>query len=183
MIQPLARSAGRLIHWSIRDITQPASHIAIKSVPTCLNCHSFSADGKTMGIDVDGPGNDKGMYAIMPVSKHMVMDNKNVVHWNMDGQVGTTRVGFMSRVSPDGKYVLSSFAPPSKNFAKSYYTVNYKDYRFLQTFYPTRGILEWYSPATGKRQPLPGADDPNYVQTGGVWSPDGQWIVFARAEA
>jgi len=183
VIQPLSRSAGRLVHWSIRDITQPASHIAIKSVPTCLNCHSFSADGKTMGIDVDGPGNDKGMYAIMPVSKHMVLDNKNVVHWNMDGQVGTTRVGFMSRVSPDGRYVLSSFAPPSKTFGSSYYTVNYTDYHFLQTFYPTRGILEWYSPASGRRENLPGADDPNFVQTGGVWSADGKWIVFARAAA
>jgi tetratricopeptide (TPR) repeat protein len=183
VIQPLSRSAGRLVHWSIRDITQPASHIAIKSVPTCLNCHSFSADGKTMGIDVDGPGNDKGMYAILPVSKHMVMDNKNVVRWNMDGQVGTTRVGFMSRVSPDGKYVLSSFAPPSEGFSTSYYTVNYTDYHFLQTFYPTRGILEWYSPATGRREPLPGAADPNYVQTGGVWSADGKWIVFARAQS
>ena len=36
---------------------------------------------------------------------------------------------------------------------------------------------------SGKRQPLPGADDPRYVQTDGVWSPDGKWIVFARAEA
>jgi Flp pilus assembly protein TadD len=32
-------------------------------------------------------------------------------------------------------------------------------------------------------QPLPGADDPRYVQAGGVWSPDGKNVVFARAEA
>jgi Tol biopolymer transport system component len=57
------------------------------------------------------------------------------------------------------------------------------DYRFLQVFYPTRGILEWYDRATGLRNPLPGADDPRYVQTDGVWSPDGKYIVFARAEA
>ena len=50
-------------------------------------------------------------------------------------------------------------------------------------FYPTRGILAWYSRATGRREPLPGADDPRYVQTDGVWSPDGKFIVFARAEA
>ena len=183
IVQPLSASAIPLIQWRLRDIRKLESRVVLKNVHTCVNCHSFSTDGKTMGVDVDGPGNDKGMYAIMPVSKHMVMENKNVVHWNMDGQVGTTRVGFMSRVSPDSKYVLSSFAPPTKGFSSSYYTVNYKDYHFLQTFYPTRGILEWYSPATGKRQPLPGADDPNYVQTGGVWSPDGKWIVFARAEA
>jgi len=30
---------------------------------------------------------------------------------------------------------------------------------------------------------LPGADDPRYVQTDGVWSPDGKYVVFARAEA
>jgi Tol biopolymer transport system component len=57
------------------------------------------------------------------------------------------------------------------------------DYHFLQVFYPTRGILEWYSRATGQRQPLPGADDPEFVQTDGVWSPDGKYIVFARAGA
>ena len=50
-------------------------------------------------------------------------------------------------------------------------------------FYPTRGILAWYSRATGQREPLPGADDPRYVQTNGVWSPDGKYVVFARAEA
>jgi tetratricopeptide (TPR) repeat protein len=60
---------------------------------------------------------------------------------------------------------------------------NFTDYRFLQVFYPTRGILEWYSRETGRREPLPGADDPNYVQTDGVWSPDGKWVVFARAIA
>ena len=60
---------------------------------------------------------------------------------------------------------------------------NFKDYRFLQVFYPTRGILAWYNRATGKLQPLPGADDPRYVHTDAVWSPDGKYLVFARAEA
>ena len=60
---------------------------------------------------------------------------------------------------------------------------NFKDYRFLQVFYPTRGILSWYSRQTGVLRPLPGADDPRFVQMGAVWSPDGQYLVFARAEA
>jgi len=50
-------------------------------------------------------------------------------------------------------------------------------------FYPTRGILCWYSRATGLLQPLPGADDPRFVQMGAVWSPDGRYLVFARAHA
>ena len=30
---------------------------------------------------------------------------------------------------------------------------------------------------------MPGADDPRYVQTDAVWSPDGKYVVFTRAEA
>jgi tetratricopeptide (TPR) repeat protein len=182
-IQPLSASAIHLIHWRLRDIRQTESHTVLKDVPTCLNCHSFSRDGKTMGIDLDGPNNDKGLYALAPTARHISIENKNVVQWNTDGRVGKTRVGFMSQVSPDGQYVVSTFAPPSLDFPQSYYTINFKDYRFLQVFYPTKGILEWYSKAAGRRQILPGAADPHYVQTGGVWSPDGKWIVFARAAA
>ena len=182
-VQPLAPSAIHLIHWRVRDITQPESHTVLKDMPTCANCHSFSMDGKTMGIDVDGPSNDKGLYAVVSVRPHTVIENKDVVQWNKDGQPGLSRVGFMSQVSPDGRYVISTFSPPSLDVPRSYFITNFKDYRFLQVFYPTRGILEWYSRATGKRQPLPGADDPQYVQTDGVWSPDGKYIVFARAMA
>jgi Flp pilus assembly protein TadD len=59
----------------------------------------------------------------------------------------------------------------------------YDFWGFGQVFYPTRGILAWYSKATQKLQPLPGADDPEYVQTCAFWSPDQSFIVFARAKA
>jgi len=59
----------------------------------------------------------------------------------------------------------------------------YPDYGFGQVFYPTRGVLAWYSRETGKLNPLPGADDPNFVQTSAFWSPDGKWLVFSRAAA
>ena len=65
----------------------------------------------------------------------------------------------------------------------NYYVANFKDYRFLQVFYPTRGILASYSRETGKLTPLPGADDPRYVHTGAAWSPDGGFLVFSRAGA
>jgi Tol biopolymer transport system component len=98
--------------------------------------------------------------------------------------VGAVRVGFISQVSPDGSYILSTFAGPAvKSLIDSYYVTNFLDYRFLQVFYPTRGILEYYDRKDRLRHPLPGADDPKYVQTDGVWSRDGNWIVFARALA
>jgi tetratricopeptide (TPR) repeat protein len=185
VIKPLAQDAIQLIQWRLRDISQQRSRVALEKIPTCANCHSFSLDGKTMGMDMDGPANDKGLYALVPLKQETVINASDMVNWNPGGdrQVSLNRVGFMSQVSPDGKYVLTtvtrSDGPPQSNF----YVVNFKDYRFLQVFYPTSGILAWYSRETGRRHPLPGADDPRYVQTDGVWSPDGKWIVFARAEA
>ena len=82
----------------------------------------------------------------------------------------------MSQVSPDGEYVVTTLNSQE-------YVANFTDYRFLQVFYPTRGILAWYGKATGRIQALPGADDPRYVQAGCTWSPDGKYLVFSRAEA
>lgn len=183
VVQPLAPDAVHLINWRLRDIGQPESRIILHDMPTCANCHSFSGDGKTMGMDVDGPRNDKGLYAVVSLRPQTVIRNEDILAWNTDQVVGQSRVGFMSQVSPDGQYVLTTFAGPQHDLPSTYFVTNFKDYRFLQVFFPTRGILAWYNRATGKRQPLPGADDPRYVQTDGVWSPDGKYIVFARAEA
>jgi Flp pilus assembly protein TadD len=59
----------------------------------------------------------------------------------------------------------------------------YRNYGFGQVFFPTRGVLAWYSRESGKLTPLPGADDPNFVQTSAFWSPDGKYLVYSRATA
>lgn len=179
VIKPLAPTAMHLIAWRLRNVGEPRSRLLLEGMHTCANCHSFSRDGKTLGMDLDGPGNDKGLYAIASIRPQMSIRNEDVISWTSfrdAEQGGTMRIGFMSQVSPDGRYVVTTFRG-------SYYVVNFKDYRFLQVFYPTRGILAWYDRAMGQRHPLPGADDPRYVQTDAVWSPDGRYIVFARAEA
>jgi Flp pilus assembly protein TadD len=185
VIKPLAANAIQLIQWRLRSIDQPHSHVVLEGMHTCANCHSFSLDGKTMGIDMDGPRNDKGLYALVSVKPQITIGNKDMVSWNpsQDRQFGLNRVGFMSQVSPDGKYVLTMVTKADRAPENNYYVSNFKDYRFLQVFYPTRGILAWYDRATGQRHPLPGADDPQFVQTNGVWSPDGKYVVFARAKA
>ena len=197
VIKPLAPDALPLIAWSLRYVGERRSRVMMEGLHTCANCHSFSRDGKTMGLDMDGPQNDKGMYALMPISRHMSIRSEDVIEWSsFRGKLGSKiRVGFMSQVSPDGQYVINMIdspeasqnaaarADPRKDLESSYYVANFKDYRFLQVFYPTRGILAWYSRATGRLQPLPGADDPSYVQTNAVWSPDGTYLVFARAKA
>jgi tetratricopeptide (TPR) repeat protein len=211
LIRPLPPAALPLVAWRLRYVDESSSRTLLTDMPTCANCHSFSRDGKTLGMDLDGPANDKGLYALVPIEKTMTIDNADVIAWsNFRGKLGgKMRVGFMSQVSPAGDYVVtmvnsSDFGfeadPPSGNLAAkpanapasprlpkdvqgNFYVANFTDYRFLQVFYPTRGILAWYSRATGKLQPLPGADDPNFVHTNVTWSPDGKYLVFARAQA
>ncbi|MGD0124481.1 MAG: tetratricopeptide repeat protein [Terriglobia bacterium] len=185
VINPLAQGALPLLSWRIRNIAEPSSRLVLTGMHTCANCHSFSRDGKTMGMDLDGPANDKGLYSIASIKPVTTISNQNVIAWSSfrDETVATSRVGFMSQVSPDGRYVLTMLRGMDKELARTYYVVNFKNYNFLQVFYPTRGILAWYDRTTGQRHALPGADDPRYVQTDGVWSPDGKFIVFARAEA
>jgi tetratricopeptide (TPR) repeat protein len=188
VIKPLDRSKLPLIEWRLKNIAEPGSKLLLTGMYTCANCHSFSLDGKTMGMDLDGPKNDKGMYALMPLSKEMTIAPNDVIEWRSSaGKIkGEVRVGFMSQVSPDGRYVVTmvqGLQPEQKGTLNNFYAANFKDYRFLQVFYPTRGILAWYSKETGELQPIPGADDPRYVHTNAVWSPDGKSIVFARAEA
>jgi tetratricopeptide (TPR) repeat protein len=185
IIKPLATSAIPLIQWRLRNIAMPQSRVVLSGMHTCANCHSFSRDGKTMGMDMDGPANNKGLYALAPIKPQMSIGTKEMVSWDPseDRQFAFNRVGFMSQVSPDGSYVLTTVSRADSAPQNNFYVANFKDYRFLQVFYPTRGILAWYQRGTGERHPLPGADDPRYIQTDGVWSPDGTYIVFARALA
>src|ERR1019366_496007 len=185
VIKPLAPSAVPLIEWRMRNISEPSSHVVMTDLHSCANCRSFSRDGKTLGLDMDGPQNNKGLYALVPVAQKMTVRTQDMISWakftgEMDSQ---SRLGFMSQVSPDGRYVATTIKPPGTSGWQFYYIANFLDYRFLQVFYPTRGILAWYDRETGKMQPLPGADDPKLVQASAVWSPDGKYLVFARAEA
>jgi len=190
VIKPLASEAVRLIAWRLRNISETSSRLLLTGMPTCANCHSFSRDGKTLGMDLDGPQNHKGMYTLASVTPAMSIRNRDVVEWSTArGRLeGKTRVGFMSQVSPDGRYVMTTVNPTALEQTTPdppsiYYVANFTDYRFLQVFFPARGILAWYSRASGMLQPLAGADDPRYVQAGAVWSPDGKYLVFARALA
>ena len=63
---PLA--ALPLIAWRIRDLSRPRSEVLLSDMPTCANCHSFTPDGKTLAMDLDGPQGDKGAYAIAPIA-------------------------------------------------------------------------------------------------------------------
>jgi len=187
VIMPLPAGAIPFIAWRLRYVGETKSRLMMEGLPTCINCHSFSRDGASLGLDVDGPGNDKGLYGIVPVKKETSIRNENVIRWSSFAEErASKRFGFMSQISPDGKYVVTSIENPGshiKDFDSRFYNGFYRDYGFGQVFFPTKGILAWYSRASGKLNPLPGADDPDLVQAGAFWSPDGQYLVYSRAVA
>ena len=178
VIKPLAQNALGLITWRLKDISLPDSRAVLTDMPSCANCHSFSADGHTLAMDIDGPSGDKGAYAIADIERDMIIADDEIITWNdfPDQPEDQMTFGFLSRISPDGQYAVATVN-------ESVYVVNFTNYRFLQVFYPTSGILAWYSRETEEIAALPGADDPDYVHCDPVWSPDGRWLVFARAGA
>jgi tetratricopeptide (TPR) repeat protein/Tol biopolymer transport system component len=178
VIKPLDQRALPLIAWRLKDLTRDDSRVLLTGMSTCANCHSFSADGRTLGMDLDGPDGDKGAYAVADIRESVVIDNEQVMTWNAFPGRPKDRYtfGFLARMSPDGRRVVATVN-------EALYVRNYTDYKILQTFYPTRGILAVWSRETGKIEALPGADDPRYVHCNPVWSPDGKWIVFCRAPA
>lgn len=178
VIKPLAEQALPLIAWRLRDVSRRESRVVLHDMPTCANCHSFSADGRTLAMDVDGPDGDKGAYAIAPIRPVTRITRDEIITWNSfpDQPKNHRTIGFLSRVSPDGRHVLSTVN-------EDLYVSNFTAYRFLQVFYPTRGIIAYYSTESDEMKALPGADDPQFVHCDPTWSPDGRTIVFARARA
>ncbi len=177
-IKPIAKKALPLITWRLRDISKPTAPILLRDMPTCGNCHSFSRDGGLLGMDLDGPQGDKGGYALTHVNKATVITHNDIFTWNeyKGTPPGHNNFGLFSQVSPDGKHIVSTLN-------ESTFVANYPEFEFLQSFYPTRGILVVRETDTGEMTALPGANDPAFVHTTACWSPTGEEIVFSRARA
>ncbi|MBN2000976.1 PD40 domain-containing protein, partial [candidate division KSB1 bacterium] len=153
-----------------------STQVVMNNMPTCANCHSFSADGNKVGMDIDFRA-DKGGYMIAEFTENTVVTQETILSWtdfNRNRRIPT--LGLLSRISPDGNFILSSVHDRSV-------FIDQNDPYFSQLFFPVRGILAFYDVKKQKFFNLPGADDPEFVQSNGVWSPDGQTIIFARAHA
>ena len=165
------------IRWrfgSVDSLEQPP--VVLEDLPVCGNCHSFSADGSVLGMDVDY-GNDKGAYAVLDVAPEMELSDEHIITWSDYRQEDDQPTfGLLSQVSPDGRYVISTVKDRAVFVATP-------GIEFSQLFFPIKGILAVYDKETGSFAALPGADDPEYVQSNPSWSPDGKYVVFARAKA
>ncbi len=165
------------IRWRFGSIDSPTQPpVVLENLPVCGNCHSFSADGQVLGMDVDY-ANDKGSYVLTETAPTVALTKDKVITWSdFRRQDKQPTFGLLSQVSPDGRYTVSTVKDRSVFVPRP-------DLAFSQLFFPLKGILAFYDRRERKFRPLPGADDPAYVHSNPTWSPDGKYLVFARAKA
>ncbi len=148
-----------------------------RTCPCAATATPSRTTGSVLGLDVDY-GNDKGAYAIMPVSKHMVLDDAKIITWaDYKREDGELTFGLLSRVSPTGRYVVSTVkdrsvfvAMPGPHVSRS-------------SSFPSKASS---SSTIGRRRPSRRCRAPTTRSTcrpTRSWSPDGKEIVFARATA
>lgn len=163
------------IEWKLGYVdSEEKPCTVIQNMPVCGNCHSFSADGSTIAMDVDAR-DEKGAYAIANFSEETEFSTENIINW-ADFQNGEFTYGLLSSLSPDGRYAISTLKD-----AEIFVDVN--NFEYSQLFFPIKGILAWYDRETKKMAELPGASDTVWVNSNPTWSPDGKYIYFSRARA
>ena len=165
------------IKWRLGDISSDdPPPIVLENLMVCGNCHSFSSDGKVLGMDVDY-ANDKGSYVITEVSEEITLSADKIITWtDYKREDQELTFGLLSQVSPDGKYAVSTVKDRSV-------FVPVSDLYYSQLFFPLKGILACYNMEIHSFSALPGADDKRFVQSNPAWSPDGKHIVFAKNKA
>lgn len=172
-----ALTALPLIRWRLGDVSSPdPPRVVLEGLHTCANCHSASADGRTLGMDIDY-GGDKGTYLITNLASQTVVTAEDLVTWSdFRREEGHRTLGLLSRLSPDGRWAVSTVMEWSIQLPLP-------ERDRPQLFFPVRGILALYDRVHRTLSALPGADEPELVQTNPEWSPDGRTLVFARAPA
>ena len=97
------------IRWRFGTIdSEGPPPVVLEGLPVCGNCHSFSQDGRILGMDVDY-ANNKGSYVITAVARNMVLASSDIMTWdNYRPQDRQKTFGLLSQVSPDGQVVIST---------------------------------------------------------------------------
>ncbi len=172
-----AKEKMELIQWRLGDISKSERPpTVLENLPVCGNCHSFNRDASVLAMDVDS-GGDKGAFAVTPVEEQIFLTREKLLTWNdFRRDRGSISFGLLAQISPDGRYVATTVEDRVIFLGKEGNTIE-----FSQLFFPVKGIVAYYDREKKQILPLPGADDPNVVQSNPSWSPDGKYIIFARA--
>jgi hypothetical protein len=164
------------IKWRLGDISSyEKPPVVMKNLSVCASCHLFSKDGALISMEMNY-NNDSGAHFITQVKEKIELSEADFISWNdfpKPELLPKTR-GLFAKMSPTGKYIVSTVHEIS-------YAALTNDFAFCQLFFPTYGVLAWYSVDKKAFHLLPGADDYDFVQTDPSWSWDEKYIVFARA--
>lgn len=164
--------------YSVIDVTSPAPfHNVLGSFKVCGNCHSISHDGKTIALDFDAVSRDKGGYFVAPIDSVTTFNKNSYLSWSK--MSGRNTFGLLSRISWGGRYIVTTIK--DRVVSKKIDGVDTKAYS--QLFFPVNGVIAFYDTLTKQLTELPGANNPEYVQSNAVWTPDDKYIIFARAKA
>jgi len=161
------------IEWYSGNINGGKPNRILDNIPVCANCHSFSDNG-LIAMDIDY-ANDKGSYIIAPIKDTVQLTTDKIITWSdYKRDDGGQTFGLLSHISPNDKYVLSTVKDRSV-------FVPLDNLEYSQLFFPIKGIIAVYDRDARKYYELPGASDPDYVQSNPNWSPDSREVMFTRA--
>lgn len=164
------------IRWRLGRVEQEGPPgVVLEKMEICANCHSFDREGSVMGMDADFKG-DKGAYILADIQQETQLTDDGVISWSsVQPEPGVRTFGLFANLSPDGRYVAATI-----NDISVYKML--PEISYSQLFFPVKGQLALYDREERKFSVLAGADDPEYVQSNPVFSPDGNSLVFIRAE-
>ncbi len=163
----------REIEWYSGKVDGGKPRKVLTNIPVCANCHSFSQSGN-IAMDIDY-ANDKGSYIIANIEDTVQLTFDKIITWSdYKREDGGTTYGLLSQISPNGRYILSTVKDRSVFVAVD-------NLEYSQLFFPIKGIVAWYDKTTKTYHELPGASDKQYVQSNPNWSPNGDEVLFTRA--
>jgi tetratricopeptide (TPR) repeat protein len=154
-------------------------HVAMRGFPVCGNCHSFSMDGNTIGLDLDAGRRDKGGYFISEIHDTILFDTVTYMSWSRIEKRST--FGLFSKLSPDSRYIVTTVK--DRVVSKSPELTSAESFSYSLLFFPVNGNLAIYDRQTQVLKELPGANLDEYVQSNAFWTPDGKSIIYSRANA
>lgn len=164
--------------YSVIDVTSPSPfHNVLGSFKVCGNCHSLSGNGKSIGLDFDAVSRDKGGYFVAPVDTVTSFNRNSYLSWSK--MSGRNTFGLLSRMSWNGRYIVTTV----KDRVISKALNDPERDAYTQLFFPVNGVLAVYDTLTKQLTELLGANDPEFVQSNAVWTPDDKYIIFVRAKA
>lgn len=178
---PLPFMAGeknfRKIKWRLGDVSAyERPPVVMGDIPVCASCHQVTGDGKKISMEMNFK-NDSGAQFLTDVQENIVLSETDFMTWSDYPKpviLPKTR-GLFARMSPSGRFIIATVNEIS-------YAAITNDPAFSQLFFPTYGILAFYSVDKKTFQVLNGADNTGYIQTNPSWSPDEKEIAFALSE-